>query len=71
MLDNIVSEKMLINKTKKELIDLLGEPFTSSEYFGKKSLQFRTLQKSGQYLHWYLHVELENGIVTHAQKSLD
>lgn len=71
MLDNIISEKLLINKTKDELISILGKPFTSNDYFGKNSLQFRTAKKSGQYLHWYLHVELENGIVTHVQKSLD
>ena len=71
MLDNIISEKLLINKTKDELIGLLGKPFTSNDYFGKTSLQFRTSQKSGQYLHWYLHVELENEIVIHVQKSLD
>jgi hypothetical protein len=71
MLDNIISEKLLINKTKDELVSILGKPFTSNDYFGKNSLQFRTSQKSGQYLHWYLHVELENEIVIHVQKSLD
>lgn len=71
MLDNIISERILINKTKDELISLLGKPFTSNDYFGKTSLQFRTTQKSGQHLHWYLHVELENEIVIHVQKSLD
>lgn len=71
MLDNIISEKILLNKTKEELISLLGKPFTSNDYFGKNSLQFRTAQKSGQYLHWHLHVELENEIVIHVQKSLD
>lgn len=71
MLDNIISEKLLINKTKDELIGLLGKPFTTNDYFGKTSLQFRTSQKSGQYLHWYLHVELENEVVIHVQKSLD
>lgn len=71
MLDNIISEKILLNKTKEELISLLGKPFTSNDYFGKNSLQFRTAKKSGQYLHWYLHVELENEIVIHVQKSLD
>lgn len=71
MLDNIISEKLLINKTKKEIIGLLGKPFTSNDYFGKTSLQFRTSHKNGQNLHWYLYVELENNIVTHVQKSLD
>jgi len=71
MLDSIISEKMLIGKSEDELIVLLGKPLTSNEYYGNRSLQFRTAKKSGQYLHWYLHVELKDGIVINAQKSLD
>ena len=72
MLDDIVNSKILIGKSKKELLENLGEPFIKEgAYYEGKSMQFRTAEKNGSYLHWYLFVELKNDTVIFTQKSLD
>ena len=72
MLDDIVNNKILIGKSKKELLEKLGQPFIKeSDFYDGKSMQFRTSKKDGEYLHWYLFVELKNDTVTYTQKSLD
>ncbi len=71
MLDDIVSKKMFLGKSEKELIKTLGQPFTSDILFDTKYLKFKTSQKSGQYMHWYLTVELKDEIVVLVRKSVD
>ncbi|MGG9961001.1 hypothetical protein [Ferruginibacter sp. SUN106] len=72
MLDDIVNNKIFIGKSKKELLENLGEPFIKEEsFYAGKAMQFRTSEKDGEYLHWYLFVELKNDTVTYTQKSLD
>jgi len=71
MLDNLVESKFLINKSKKELIELLGNPLTENKYFANRALHFRTNQKKDTYLYWYLFTELKNDSVIYVQKSLE
>jgi len=72
MLDDIVNNKILIGKSKKELLENLGQPFIKEEnFYDGKAMQFRTSEKDGEYLHWYLFVELKNDTVIYTQKSLD
>ncbi len=71
MLDDIVSKKIFVNNTEEELIETLGTPFTSDTFFETKYLTFRTTQKSGQYMHWYLTVELKKGVVILVRKSVN
>jgi hypothetical protein len=72
MLDDIVNNKILIGKSKKELLENLGQPFIrENDFYDGKSMQFRTSEKDGEYLHWYLFVELKNDTVIYSQKSLD
>lgn len=72
MLDDIVNNKLFIGKSKKELLESLGEPFIKEDnFYTGRAMQFRTSEKDGEYLHWYLFVELKNDTVTYTQKSLD
>ena len=72
MLDDIVTNKIVIGKSKKELLELLGPPFIPEDnFYDHKAMQFRTAEKDGEYLHWYLFVELKNDTVIYTQKSLD
>jgi len=72
MLDDIINNKILIGRSKKELLENLGQPFVKEEgFYNGKAMQFRTSEKSGEYLHWYLFIELKNDTVVYTQKSLD
>ncbi|REG88768.1 hypothetical protein [Flavobacterium aquicola] len=71
MINDIIESKILINKSKAELFELIGQPFIKGEYFGEEAFQFKTGVKHGPYLHWYLYVSLKNGKVNYVQKSLD
>ena len=72
MLDDIVNSKILIGKSKKELLENLGQPFIKEDsFYDGKAMQFRTSEKDGSYMHWYLFVELKNDTVIYTQKSLD
>lgn len=71
MLDDIIAKEMFVNNTEEELTEILGKPFTSDKFFETKYLKFRTAQKSGQYMHWYLTVELKDNIVIRVRKSVN
>jgi hypothetical protein len=72
MLDDIVNNKLFIGKSKQELLDSLGKPFIKEDsFYNRTCMIFRTPEKSGEYLHWHLFVELKSDTVTYTQKSLD
>jgi len=72
MLDDIVNNKIFIGKSKEELLENLGQPFVGEkDFYDGKAMQFRTSEKNGEYLHWYLFVELKKDTVTYTKKSLD
>jgi len=71
MIEDIVESKILLNKSKKELKEILGEPFKEGAYYEGESLQYKTEEKANRYLNWYLHVELQNDTVVYLQKSAD
>jgi hypothetical protein len=72
MLDDIVNNKIFIGKSKEELLENLGQPFIKEvDFYDEKAMEFRTSEKNGEYLHWYLYVELKKDTVTYTTKSLD
>ena len=71
MIENIISQNTLTGKTNSETIELLGDPTFKTNRWGNELYQYRTTQKSGQYLHWYLYVEIENDTVIEVEKGLD
>lgn len=71
MLNSIVDQKLLINKSKQEVINMLGQPDIQGDYYNDIYFQYKTSAKDGDYLHWYLFIEIKDDTVIYTQKTLD
>ena len=63
MLDSIIGSKMLVGKTKSEVISILGQPTFMGQEYSDGAMQYRTSEEQGKYTYWYLYVGLKNDTV--------